>query len=141
MQGAEFERFRAALQSDGRLLEEIVLLDGMILDGRNRQRECDETGIAPRYRELDGEDGDPLRFVIAKNLSRRHLDEGQQAMVAAKLANMRQGERTDLSPIGETLISQSAAAGPLNVGKRSVERAADVIERGAPELSAADDAR
>ena len=27
MQGAEFERFRAALQSDGRLLEEIVLFE------------------------------------------------------------------------------------------------------------------
>jgi hypothetical protein len=73
MQAAEFERFRAALQSDGRPLEEIVLLDGMIIDGRNRQRACDETGIAPRYREFDGEDGDPLGFVIAKNLSRRPL--------------------------------------------------------------------
>jgi hypothetical protein len=34
--------------------------------------------------------------VISKNLKRRHLDEGQRAYVAAKIENMRQGERTDL---------------------------------------------
>ena len=45
---------------------------------------------------------------------------------------MRQGARTDLSPIGE--MSQAKAAELLNVGKRSVERAADVRESGAPEL-------
>ena len=54
MQGAEFERFRTALQSDGRLYDEIVLLDGMILDGRNRQRACNETRVAPRYRDFAG---------------------------------------------------------------------------------------
>jgi hypothetical protein len=36
------------------------------------------------------------------------------------------------SPIGET--SQAKAAELLNVGKRSVERAAEVRDRGAPEL-------
>jgi hypothetical protein len=46
--------------------------------------------VAPRYRDFTGEDGDTLRFVIAKNLSRRHLNESQRAMVAAKVANMRQ---------------------------------------------------
>ena len=45
---------------------------------------------------------------------------------------MKQGARTDLSPIGE--MSQAKAAELLNVGKRSVERAADVRESGAPEL-------
>jgi hypothetical protein len=56
--GTEFERFRTALQSDGCLYDEIVLLDGMILDGRNRQPACNETGLAPRYRDFVGEDGD-----------------------------------------------------------------------------------
>jgi hypothetical protein len=31
--------------------------------------------------------------------TRRHIGESQGAMVAAKLANMRQGEGTDLAPI------------------------------------------
>lgn len=57
-------------------------------------------------------------------------------MVAAKLANLEQGARRDLSPIGEKL-SQSEAASMLNVGKRSVERAREVTDHGAPELVAA----
>jgi len=52
-------------------------------------------------------------------------------MVAAKLATLNRGDNQH-SPIGET--SQAKAAELLNVGKRSVERAADVWESGAPEL-------
>ena len=54
-------------------------------------------------------------------------------MVAARLATMRQGERTDLSPIGER-FGQMEAARLLNVGKRNVERAARVREAGAAAL-------
>jgi N6-adenosine-specific RNA methylase IME4 len=45
---------------------------------------------------------------------------------------MKQGARTDISPIGEK--SQAQAAEILNVGKRSLERAKTVIDEGAPEL-------
>jgi hypothetical protein len=50
---------------------------------------------------------------------------------------MKQGARTDLSPIGGK--SQSQAAEMLNVGKRTVERAKQVITHGTPELVAAVD--
>ena len=52
-------------------------------------------------------------------------------MVAARLATLKRGDNQH-SPIGET--SQGRAAELLNVGKRSVERAAEVQEHGAPEL-------
>ena len=78
---------------------------------------------------------DPVGYVISKNLKRRHLNESQRAMVAERLATMAQGARTDLSPIGEK--SQAQAAKLLNVGKRSVERAREVRDHGAPELQAA----
>ena len=55
-------------------------------------------------------------------------------MVAAKLANLKDGQRADrASPIGEPR-TQSQAAELLNVGKRSVERAREVLDGGAPEL-------
>jgi hypothetical protein len=52
-------------------------------------------------------------------------------MVAAKLATLKRGDNQH-SPIGET--SQAKAAELLNVGKRTVERAAEVHEHGAQEL-------
>jgi hypothetical protein len=96
----------------------------------NRYHACLETGIEPSLKDYEGTD--PLGFVISMNLRRRHLNETQRAMVAAKIATMSQGARTDLSTIGER--SQENAATLLNVGKRSVERAAKVLNRGTPEL-------
>jgi hypothetical protein len=74
----------------------------------------------------------PMRSLISLNLKRRHLNASQRAMIAAKLATLQQGARTDLSPIGER--SQATAAKALNVGKRSVERAKIVRDQGGPEL-------
>lgn len=68
--------------------------------------------------------------VVSLNLRRRHLDESQRAMVAAKLANLDRGRPSDNPPIGG--ISTAKAAGMLNVGARSIERAREVLDRGAP---------
>jgi hypothetical protein len=62
-------------------------------------------------------------LVISLNLHGRHLSESQRAMVAAKLANMRQGERTDLEPSANwQKVSIRRAAEILNVSERSVAR-------------------
>jgi hypothetical protein len=56
-------------------------------------------------------------------------------MVAAKLANMRQGERTDVEPSANLpKVSQAQAAEMLNVGDRSLRRAKRVTEDATPEL-------
>lgn len=77
----------------------------------------------------------PEAFVVSRNLHRRHLNESQRAMVAAKIATLARGANQH-SPIGET-ISQGNAAELLNVGKRSVERAAAIHKHGtAAEIAA-----
>jgi N6-adenosine-specific RNA methylase IME4 len=129
IEGAEFDALVDDIRTSG-LRENIVLLDGAILDGRNRYRACLLAGETPRATEYLGDDA--VGFVVSLNLRRRHLNESQRAIVAAKLANMKQGARTDISPIGEK--SQAQAAEILNVGKRSLERAKTVIDEGAPEL-------
>lgn len=71
---------------------------GQILDGRNRMRAATAAGVQCPMMLFTGPA--PMAFVISANLRRRHMDESPRAMVAAKLANMRQGARTDLGPIG-----------------------------------------
>jgi hypothetical protein len=88
-----------------------------------------------------GTSTNPLAYVLSLNLHRRHLDESQRAMVASRIATLRDGERPDRqgSPIGEAR-TQAEAAELMNVGKRSVERARIVQEEGTPELVAVVDA-
>jgi N6-adenosine-specific RNA methylase IME4 len=131
LEGEEFAQLVADIKAHG-LHEPIVTYQGAILDGRNRYRACLEAGVEPRFESYIG--NDPIGFVISLNLKRRHLNESQRAMVAAKLATLKRGDNQH-SPIGET--SQAEAAQLLNVGKRSVERAKEVREHGAPELQAA----
>jgi hypothetical protein len=116
--------------------EPIALFEGMILDGRNRYRACMLKGIEPRF--VEQRPADPVAFVVSVNLKRRHLDDTQRAMVAAKLATLKRGDNQH-SPNGGT--SQTKAAELLNVNKRRVERSRELIERGVPDLVDAVDRR
>jgi N6-adenosine-specific RNA methylase IME4 len=137
MEGAGLDELTTDIRSNGQR-EEIVTLNGTILDGRNRYRACLAVGISPQFREfgrLSGDGDNPLAFIISKNLSRRHLNESQRAMVAARLTTMRQGERTDLQP-SATLpkVSQSQAAELVSVSARLLRSAKAVQDSGAPAL-------
>jgi hypothetical protein len=80
----------------------------------------------------------PLDYVVSKNLCRRHLDEGQRAMVADKIATIKHGwnqhEKEDAQFCAS---SQGQAAKKLNVSRRSVQKARVVRSKGVPELIAA----
>jgi ParB-like chromosome segregation protein Spo0J len=131
LEGQEYGELVADIREHG-LHEPIVVYEDRVLDGRNRLRACTAAGVEPTFTAYTGDN--PIAFVISLNLKRRHLDESQRAMVAAKLATLRRGDNQH-SPIGEP--SQAKAAELLNVGKRSVERAREVIDSGAPELAQA----
>lgn len=149
----DFAELVADIKTNG-VREWIVMHEGAILDGRNRWRAAVAAKIYPDdfdpyYKDKNGEraalksgfrklipaDGDPLAFVLSKNLHRRHLDESQRAMVAAKLASLSRGRPGENPPDGG--ISAAAAARMLNVGERSIERARIVEREGVPELKRA----
>jgi N6-adenosine-specific RNA methylase IME4/ParB-like chromosome segregation protein Spo0J len=127
MEGEAFESLVADTKERG-LLHPIVLHNGKILDGRNRYRACIQADVPIRVENFDGPD--PVGFVIASNLHRRHLNESQRAMVAAKLATMPKGGSN--RPDG--LLTQQVTASMLNTSTRSIRRATAVRIKGTPEL-------
>lgn len=120
------------------LREPIVLLDGMVLDGRNRLAACAFAEVEPRFVDFDGDDA--LAFVLSHNLHRRHLTESQRAMVAARIAKLPRGRPGSENPSIDGISTETAAA-RLNVGESTVERAKRVLRDGAEELQAAVDQR
>jgi ParB-like chromosome segregation protein Spo0J len=126
VEGPEFADLVADIREHG-LHEPIVMFEDRVLDGRNRLRACEAAGVEPVFTAYTGDD--PVAFVVSLNLRRRHLDESQRAMVAAKLATLRAGDNqhSEGLPIGRS-------SELLNVGERTVARAREVQEHGTPEL-------
>ncbi|HVC98316.1 MAG TPA: hypothetical protein VND64_31895 [Pirellulales bacterium] len=162
MSEGDLKELAADIEAHGQR-EPIYTYEGQILDGRNRFNACRMAKRQPWFEAWEGDGpgnddgapgpgGDPVAFVVSKNLRRRHLDESQRAIVAAKLAVLKQGRKPLRSgvdpaqvvtskaspkvPIGtfdrpeasDVTISQAAEL--LNVGRRSVNRARDVLEHG-----------
>lgn len=145
MSQVELDALTADVRANG-VRRPIVMLDGMILDGRHRYLAAREAGVG--YRTVAFTGADPVAFVLSENLQRRHLNESQRGSVAAKLANMKQGARTDLTPSAHVqkvegpatpTISRAHAAELLNVSERTVNNAHAVHEKGVPELAEAMD--
>jgi hypothetical protein len=82
MMAAEELKDLAADITNRGLLQAIVLdAEGRILDGRNRHAACGIAGVEPRFTTYEGDD--PVGYVLAANIARRHMSKGQQAMVVA----------------------------------------------------------
>lgn len=131
--GEAFEELTNDIREHG-LSEPIVMLDGMILDGRNRWRSCQELGIAHRevkFGDLKLGSDDPAAFVWSKNAVRRQLTPSQKAIAATKLVTAKSGDNK-MTMDGKT--STAKAAKMAGVGERSVHRAKRVIAKGVPEV-------
>lgn len=134
MGGTEFEELVEDVRVNG-VADPIILFEGQILDGRNRYRAWQRLGSIPgtcRFEVYTG--GNPLGFVMSKNLHRRHLSVSQRAIVAAQLPGLQHGGDRTQPP---TSLTRDQRADMLNVGGSTVERAEGVVETGAPELVAA----
>jgi ParB-like chromosome segregation protein Spo0J len=115
----------------------IVRYQTTILDGVHRYKALKQLEkIGRPITEKDFTDlpagVDPLKFVISQNLHRRHLNESQRAIVAASVANLQKGANQYTKEDGS--IDRSKAAAMFNVSEKSVQRAAEVVKKAAPEL-------
>ena len=133
IEGEEFIALVNDIRGNG-LLDPIDVFEGAVLDGRNRQRACEEAHVPCWYRDFTGSAEEALAYVVAKNLNRRHLNDGQRAYVAARLAGFGWGGDRSKSPDGD--LKTDAAARLVNVKRRQVDRARVIRDKGIEALQA-----
>jgi N6-adenosine-specific RNA methylase IME4/ParB-like chromosome segregation protein Spo0J len=78
MSDDELRNLTADIAANG-LHHPIILLDSMVLDGRNRLLACEASGIAPRFVDFDGDD--PYAFVWSENAERRNIRPDQKVAI------------------------------------------------------------
>jgi N6-adenosine-specific RNA methylase IME4 len=132
LSGEDYQQLKASIEEVG-LLEPVVIDDDdLIVDGRNRAKACTELG-----RDFDVEniaehtDEDPISFVIAKNLARRHMTPGERAVAADKMARLPRGVKKTDAPGG---ASQADASDLMRVSRRTTQRVAALREAGRDDL-------
>jgi protein gp37 len=119
VEGDEFRELCADIKERGLAQPITIWTDGSLLDGRNRLLACYETHqevVLDRY-----EGTDPVQFSLSANLHRRHLSEGQRAVVGLKVREL-------LSPAAkerqrEAVIESNKlrAADPVSADRRSMD--------------------
>ena len=122
--GKEFEELVEDIKDNGQL-EKIETYEGLVIDGKNRQRACVSAGVTPEYSEWSPPDGVSDGEVVlalrqhikSRNLKRRHLSATERAFLGAKLRKLE----------GMTI---GAAASELKVSPRLVTFASDVLNNG-----------
>ena len=139
IEGEEYERFVQSVKEFGRLLYPITLLDGQVLEGRNRERACQDTGVTPRYETLPAGE-DPYAFVAAANLHRRHLTKSQAAQIAEKMITMKHGGDRKSNQVAKMQLdskSTNEVAKIMGVCSRMVGHVRRVKRDAVPEVIAA----
>lgn len=135
LEGPAFDELVADVREHG--VREPIWLhrDGRIIDGRNRYRAAGAAGREVATRVFAGSDSDLAGFVISLNLKRRHLNESQRAMAAAKLATLAVG-RPKKGKFAH-LPTTKQAADLVGVSERSVKTARQVHNHAAPNVISA----
>jgi hypothetical protein len=133
MSEVELEALTADIAERG-LQREIVLFEGMVLDGRNRLTSCEKAGVEPRFTTYEGDD--PLGQVNSLNLN-RDLTSAQRALIVARqwgLDGYSKGGRPGKGkPVLTAPVSLETFARQFRVGKHSILQARDLLNE-APDL-------
>ena len=128
MTAEEYDGLKKDIAAFG-LRQFIDLLDGQILDGRNRLRACKELHIQPDFCEVEDCD-DPIAYVMSHNLHRWHLTQSQRA-ASRQVAKMRLGDNQHKKSEGtQSCVPTEDAAKAFSVSVRSVVTAKHVADKG-----------
>jgi len=83
---SEYEKLKGSIATQGLDCPVLLTSEGAIVDGRHRYKACQELGVEVKVEKLPPMTEEALLYLVwRRNLTRRHLDESQRAMVAAKM--------------------------------------------------------
>lgn len=127
----EFNALQTDIDKNGFTDHVIITYENKILDGWHRYKIAKKVD---RLEELVFKPltvFDPSKYVMSKNLHRRHLTESQRAQIVVEAHGWGTGagRRKKNSPIGE-LKTESELAQQANVGKGTIDRAKKVSRAG-----------
>ena len=124
-----FGELRADIAQNG-LRFPITLFDGMVLDGWHRYQACVQTGAEPSFVDFEGDEKAAARLVVSANVMRRHLDESQRGIIAARMAQVPHGGDRKSDQRTNSSLDVAEAAELLNVGTSTVSDARTVLASG-----------
>jgi ParB-like chromosome segregation protein Spo0J len=125
MTADEYRELVEDVRNSGQCRAIVIDDDGLILDGRHRWRACAELALSPKVETFTGTEEEKVALVMSENLHRRHLTTQQRAAIAAELATMKRGTRTDLPShdAKSAGLSNAQAAKLMGVSEATTERA------------------
>ncbi len=107
------------------LREPVIVFDGMVLDGWHRYRACEAAGKKCVTQKFEG--GDPIAFVLSRNLHRRHLTGSQRA---AAIVEAMEWRAPGGKPEPGSGCSESEMARAADVSDRTIRHAKVAHEAG-----------
>ena len=150
----DYARLIDDIQTNGYDVDQpVIIYQGAILDGWNRNKACGELSIKPSIRVFDGSDIEAIQLVMRTN-KRRNLNSGQWATIAveaedimgaiAEQAKTQQGKRTDLTldkklsdvPKAEHAEKTATKAAEIFQTNRTYINQASKIKKASPEVFA-----
>lgn len=137
MGASDYAALKADVVANGKFNDPAMSFEGKLLDGRNRQKVSEETGIKLPVVAFKGTKADAIRYVYSKAIH-RHLNDGQKALAALNflpvLADAASERMIKGAPVREGDPKGKAskfAGGLFGVSARYVEAAKYVREHDA----------
>jgi hypothetical protein len=145
--GAEYEAFKADILKAG-LREQMTICKDQgvvyLLEGRNRHRALKDNRhkfTAKDFVEYTGSDA--VGFVVSRNIHRRHLNESQRAIIAARLITTKLGVNQHSSKGLTTadaaklmVVSEATVKAAKKVFEKAADDVQDAVKRGKLRLGA-----
>ncbi|NOY41577.1 MAG: ParB N-terminal domain-containing protein [Planctomycetes bacterium] len=155
MSPERYEQFKSDIEKNG-LVQPIILHKGKILDGRHRQRACDELGVEAEYLkddELVETGGDPWAYVWSTMMRKNH-SESQLSIYAAEWQKVvgpkksgpkkKATDENASDPIGGNVSTNTekgklrdTAGEKFGITGRTVSKATNVLDKGCEALKEA----